>query len=377
MPESVSTRSAYKMLTCIYLCRTLLFFAPYADFFRKKFPFLIGLSTLRRLYIQKGGKVPLFNQATLFMMNQELLYKYFKGTASIEEEKQILDWVEASEENREAYLKERMLFDVSLFSTKQDNKKKAIRLMPTLRWAARIAAAVIIAVSGYYMTTNYIYNKDAQPQTITVPAGQRAQITLADGTRVWLNAQSTLTYASDFGRNDRNVELDGEAYFEVAKNKKLPFYVHTEMHKVRVVGTSFNVCAYKGSKEFETTLVEGIVDIYPSCNNQVITRLQKDEFFANYDGRCKKTILPSYEYLRWKEGLYCFDDVPFSGILDKLEKYYNVKITVTSPRLLTHEGLTGKFREQDGIEHILRAISKEHPFKFRINENKDSIIIYE
>lgn len=338
---------------------------------------MIGLSTLRRLYIQKGGKVPLFNQATLFMMNQELLYKYFKGTASIEEEKQILDWVEASEENREAYLKERMLFDVSLFSTKQDNKKKTIRFMPTLRWAARIAAAVIIAVSGYYMTTNYIYNKDAQPQTITVPAGQRAQITLADGTRVWLNAQSTLTYASDFGRNDRNVELDGEAYFEVAKNKKLPFYVHTEMHKVRVVGTSFNVCAYKGSKEFETTLVEGIVDIYPSCNNQVITRLQKDEFFANYDGRCKKTILPSYEYLRWKEGLYCFDDVPFSGILDKLEKYYNVKITVTSPRLLTHEGLTGKFREQDGIEHILRAISKEHPFKFRINENKDSIIIYE
>ena len=305
---------------------------------------MIGLSTLRRLYIQKGGKVPLFNQATLFMMNQELLYKYFKGIASIEEEKQILDWVEASEENREAYLKERMLFDVSLFSTKQDNKKKAIRLMPMLRWAARIAAAVIIAVSG---------------------------------TRVWLNAQSTLTYASDFGRNDRNVELDGEAYFEVAKNKKIPFYVHTEMHKVRVVGTSFNVCAYKGSKEFETTLVEGIVDIYPSCNNQVITRLLKDEFFANYDGRCKKTILPSYEYLRWKEGLYCFDDVPFSGILDKLEKYYNVKITVTSPRLLTHEGLTGKFREQDGIEHILRAISKEHPFKFRINENKDSIIIYE
>lgn len=107
---------------------------------------MIGLSTLRRLYIQKGGKVPLFNQATLFMMNQELLYKYFKGIASIEEEKQILDWVEASEENREAYLKERMLFDVSLFSTKQDNKKKAIRLMPMLRWAARIAAAVIISV---------------------------------------------------------------------------------------------------------------------------------------------------------------------------------------------------------------------------------------
>lgn len=310
------------------------------------------------------------------MMNQDLLYKYFSGTASIEEEKQILDWVEASDENREVFLKERMLFDVALFSEKQVTRKTA-RLIPMLRWTARVAAAVIVAVSGYFMTTDFIYNKGAQPQTITVPAGQRAQITLADGTRVWLNSKSTLTYAGNFGRKERNVQLDGEAYFEVAKNKSIPFYVQTEMHNVRVVGTCFNVCAYRDSKEFETTLVEGIVDIYTSDSKQVVTRLQKDEFFANYDGRCKKTILPSYEYLRWKEGLYCFDDVPFSGILDKLEKYYNVKITVTSPRLLTHEGLTGKFREQDGIEHILRAISKEHPFKFRINEEKDSIIIYE
>lgn len=310
------------------------------------------------------------------MMNQDLLYKYFSGIASIEEEKQILDWVEASDENREAFLKERMLFDVALFSGKPEAKKTA-RLIPMLRWTARVAAAVIVAVSGYFLTTDFIYNKGAHPQTITVPAGQRAQITLADGTRVWLNAKSTLTYAGNFGRKERNVQLDGEAYFEVAKNKSIPFYVHTEMHNVRVVGTSFNVCAYRDSKEFETTLVEGIVDIYTADSKQVVTRLQKDEFFANYDGRCKKTILPSYEYLRWKEGLYCFDDVPFSGILDKLEKYYNVKITVTSPRLLTHEGLTGKFREQDGIEHILRAISKEHPFKFSINEEKDSIIIYE
>ncbi len=310
-------------------------------------------------------------------MNQELLYKYFKGTTSIEEEKQILDWVEAADENHEAFLKERMLFDISLFSEKQETKKKTTRLIPIFRWTVRIAAAIIVAVSGYFMTIDYLYNKGAQLQTITVPAGQRAQIILADGTRVWLNSKSTLTYASNFGRKDRNVNLDGEAYFEVTKNKNIPFYVNTEMNKVRVVGTSFNVCAYNGSKEFETTLVEGIVDIYPSCNDQAITRLQKNEFFANYDGHLKKTVLPSYEYLRWKEGLYCFDDVPFSGILDKLEKYYNVKITVTSPKLLNHEGLTGKFREQDGIEHILRAISKDHPFRFTINEAKDSIVIYE
>ena len=309
-------------------------------------------------------------------MNQELLYKYFKGAATIEEEKRILDWVEASEENREAFLKERMMFHVALFSNRQDAKKKTVHLTPILKWGMRAAAVIMIGVCGYFMTNDYLYNKLAQPQTVTVPAGQRAQITLADGTRVWLNAQSTLTYTSNFGRDERNVELDGEAYFEVAKNKDIPFYIHTEMNNVRVVGTCFNVCAYKGSKEFETTLVEGIVDIYPANNNKVITRLQKDEFFANYDGKYKKTILPSYEYLRWKEGLYCFDDVPFSGILDKLEKYYNVKITVADPELLNYDSCTGKFREQDGIEHILRTISKDHPFEFSINEEKDSITIY-
>lgn len=311
-------------------------------------------------------------------MNQELLYKYFKGITSIEEEKMILDWVDASDENRDTFLKERMIYDISLFSDKQDNnEKKTVRIMPMLRWTARMAAVTIVAIAGYFITSDFLYNKEVQLQTVTVPAGQRAQITLADGTRVWLNSKSTMKYAANFGRNERNVELDGEAYFEVAKNKSIPFYVHTETNKVKVVGTSFNVCAYSGSHEFGTTLVEGVVDIYPANSSQIITRLQKDEVFLNENGKCRKTVLPSYEYLRWKEGLYCFDDAPFSGILSRLEKYYNVKITVASPQLLNYSSFTGKFREQDGIEHILRTISKDHPFKFRINEEKDSIVIYE
>ena len=216
--------------------------------------------------------------------------------------------------------------------------------------------------------------KSACQQTITVPAGQRAQITLADGTKVWLNSKSTLTYASNFGRKERNVELDGEAYFEVAKNKKIPFFVNTEINRVKVVGTHFNVCAYKGSNEFETTLIEGIVDIYPIGSDQVITRLTKDEFFGSYNGKYKKTTLPSYEYLRWKEGLYCFDDAPFNSLLNKLEKYYNVNISVRNLNILNYR-CTGKFKEQDGIEHILKVIQKDHKFTYSINEEKDSIII--
>ena len=111
-------------------------------------------------------------------MNQELLYKYFKGITSVEEEKMILDWIDASDENRNIFLKERMIYDISLFSDKQgNNEKKTVRIMPMLRWTARIAAVTIVAIAGYFITSDFLYNKEVQLQTVTVPAGQRAQIT--------------------------------------------------------------------------------------------------------------------------------------------------------------------------------------------------------
>lgn len=309
-------------------------------------------------------------------MDQKLLYKYFKGIATIDEEKQLLDWVDESPANRKAFQKERMLYDIALFTDEKKLKKeeKKARILPMLKWSARVAAVVVVALSCGFLFRDYQYNKAAQMQTVAVPAGQRAQITLADGTRIWLNAKSTLTYATNFGRTERNVTLEGEAYFEVAKNKDIPFYVNTEKNKVRVVGTSFNVCAYKDSKEFETTLVEGIVDIYAAGNEKPIVRLQKNEFFADYDGKLKKTVLPSYDYLRWKEGFYCFDDSELSHILNRLELYYNVKITVKNKKLLSHR-YTAKFKEQDGIEHILKVIQKDQNFKYYINEEKDQITI--
>lgn len=309
-------------------------------------------------------------------MNQDVLFKYFKGYASIEEEKEILDWIDASDENRKAFQKERMLYDIALFADEKQEKKqnKKMQMLPLLKWSARIAAVVVIAIGCGFFFKDYTYNKNAMMQTVTVPMGQRAQITLADGTRVWLNAKSTLTYASNFGRTERNVTLDGEAFFEVAKNKEIPFYVNTQKNKVEAVGTAFNVCAYNGSEEFETTLVEGIVDIYAAGIEKPITRLEKNEFFADYNGKLKKTVLPSYEYLRWKEGLYCFDDSEVGHILSRLELYYNVKITVNNPKL-EHCRYTAKFKEQDGIEHILKVIQKDQKFSYRMNEAQDSIII--
>jgi ferric-dicitrate binding protein FerR (iron transport regulator) len=134
------------------------------------------------------------------------------------------------------------------------------------------------------------------------------------------------------------------------------------------------VSAYKGSNEFETTLVEGIVDIYNRKDDGMITRLTKNQFFTMEGDSFRKKYLHSYEFLRWKEGLYCFDDTPLKSLLDKLENYYNVKITVENPAILDYQ-CTGKFKENDGVEHILNVIRKDHVFSYTINENKDSIVI--
>ena len=204
-------------------------------------------------------------------MNQDLLHKYFKGETSVDEEKRILNWVDESEENRKTLQKERMLFDIALFTdSKRKMREKAgagARIIPMLRWSARIAAAVIVAVSCGLLINEYRYDKLAQLQTVTVPAGQRAQITLADGTKVWLNSESTLSYRSDFGRRDRDVELDGEAYFEVSKNTNKPFLVIAEDVQVKVYGTTFNINTLL-ENQIQTTLVKGSVGIQVQDSSQ-------------------------------------------------------------------------------------------------------------
>ena len=312
-------------------------------------------------------------------MEKETLYKFFDGKASREEKEAVRIWLESSPENEQELFKEREFFDALLLtgSTKVAGMEKKSRpfYRTVLLEAIKIAAVFAITVaSGTYFYKSEICKIGEAMNTITVPAGQRANLTLADGTNVWLNARSEMRYPAVFTGNKREITLDGEAYFEVAKNKEIPFYVNTETNQVRVVGTHFNVCAYKGSNEFETTLVEGIVDIYAYDNERPLTRLTKNEFFGSYQGKYKKAVLPSYDYLRWREGLYCFDDSPFSCILTKLEKYYNVKITVENPKVLNYR-CTGKFKEQDGVEHILKVIQKDHPFTYTIREEGDSIRI--
>lgn len=305
-------------------------------------------------------------------MEKETLNRYFSGEATREEQEQVLDWVDASEENRKELEKERLLFDIALFSTHKDVVRK--RLSSTIRISMGIAASIAVILCCYFLVSNYKNEEHLQWQSVVAPAGQKAQVTLTDGTKIWLSSKTTLRYPSNFGHANRDVTLDGEAYFEVAKNKKLPFIVQTEHNKVQVVGTHFNICAYNGSNNFETTLTEGIVDIYELNSDIATARLTEDERYSEVNGVGTKSKISSLDFLMWREGIYCFDDMPFPAIATKLERYYNVKITILNPAMMNYR-CTGKFNEQDGIIHLLKVIQQDCSFKFTFDQQKRSIII--
>ena len=212
---------------------------------------------------------------------------------------------------------------------------------------------------------------------LIVPTAGECYITLEDHTKVWINAESKIKYPVQFTAGERKVYLEGEAYFEVAHNKEIPFYVQTENIKVQVTGTKFDVCSYKGSNSFIARLIEGSINLLTNNakEEKPITSLTKGKYFSMENGKYKTGEMSSNNALAWMQGIYYFDDVPFKELLDKIALYYNYKITVKNPKILENYRCTGKFKDLDGIEHILKVIQKDHPFKYNIDNEHNKITI--
>lgn len=192
-------------------------------------------------------------------MNKDLLFKFFEGKSSLDEEKKIREWMEESNSNFNCFMKTRREYDIQILSGSNviaSNKKKLI----PLQWIVGAAATIIILIIGGIYLFN-IENNIEQYNTIIVPAGQRINLILSDNTNLWLNANTEFRYPTEFSKKNRTVYLDGEAYFEVSKDENKPFIVKTSKGDVHVTGTSFNVEAYSKFDNFVTSLFEGGVDI--------------------------------------------------------------------------------------------------------------------
>jgi transmembrane sensor len=218
----------------------------------------------------------------------------------------------------------------------------------------------------------------APTNTLSVPYGKTFDVVLSDGTYVYLNAGSVLTYPSHFnGALKREVFLRGEGYFKVAKNKNIPFIVKTETLDTRVYGTEFNVSAYNSDSVTEVVLVEGSVGVKgvtktPTSSNKylVIKPSQKAS---------KKRALNILEiekvdvkpYISWKVGVLAFNNENIANIFQKLERKFNVKIKNNYSDLYKHS-YTGVFRSEN-VNEVLFTLSNHTNFYYTINGNKITI----
>ena len=305
----------------------------------------------------------------------ELLMKYIKGETTPEEREKVVRWLDEDPEHMHQYRSLRKLYDISLWSpieeTRQEEKQTRT-LKPVWIEFLKVAAVILITFLG----TKAFFDWKEDPvkmQTVIVPAGQRAELLLADGTKVWLNSRSKLKFPDRFQKDARNVELDGEGYFEVTHKEEAPFTVHTSRYDVKVLGTEFNVKAYNSKNQFETSLLKGCVEVSDANKSQIV-RLRPDEKVISDGSQLIRSAISDKNYFRWKEGLLCLDDESIGGLIDKLELYYDVKIIVQQASLMKYH-YSGKFRISDGVEHVLKVLQLKHKFTYIEEEEQNLIII--
>ena len=212
---------------------------------------------------------------------------------------------------------------------------------------------------------------------IQTPRGGNYQITLSDGSEVWLNAASKIRYPMIFSESERRVELQGEAYFHVTSvysqehTTKLPFIVETPRQEIRVLGTQFNVSDYHNEDIVRTTLVEGKVSVKVNnakVNNQVLLYAAGQQSVLQ-QSKLSIEMAELDNYIAWKDGVIVLDNTEFSSLIKQLERWYNVDF-VFKKSLQNDLTLSGRLPRNSNLSGILNALTLNTGLKFLIQENK-------
>ncbi|WP_342331370.1 FecR family protein [Pedobacter sp. FW305-3-2-15-E-R2A2] len=212
--------------------------------------------------------------------------------------------------------------------------------------------------------------------TITTPKGGQYQIILPDGTKVWLNAASSLVYPTAFSAVQRKVVLKGEAYFEVAKQlpKKVPFIVQTDRAKVEVLGTHFNVNAYDNEPFTKTTLLEGKVAVsYPETNHALILSPNQQAWNDKKTDLIRViTVDPEYD-IAWKKGWFMFNDESIESIMRKISRWYDVEV-VYEGKITAHQVFGGTVNRFENVSKVLEMLELTNAVHFKIEGRKITVM---
>jgi len=245
----------------------------------------------------------------------------------------------------------------------KEKKNFSINLDGKIFRSFQMVAAILILPLILFLAYTLVHPLDSEPtyfQTAT-ERGQKSNLILPDGTRVWLNSDSQLRYPDNFGRKNRNVELTGEAYFEVSKNKHKPFVVNAGQAEIKVLGTVFNLKSYPDDDEIETTLIEGRIEIkVKSQKEKGIQRkyeMKPGESLIYYTKEDKVKIheFKKDEIVGWKNNQLIFRDDNFDKLVKKIERWYDVKI-IYDQEQLKNQRLTVELYKGERLNRLLEII---------------------
>lgn len=263
----------------------------------------------------------------------------------------------------------RLAFSINRLSG-GSKKKVFLRLVS---YAAAMFIGVVLSISAFYFVEKKPLAMVGTYKLVT-DKGEKSYLQLPDGTNVWLNSCTTIEYAPDYGKSNRDIHLDGEAYFEVAKNKELPFIVKTSGGiDVKAVGTAFNVLAYSDDAKLITTLFSGKVVVQPTLTKQQIL-LEPNQVAVYYKGRNKIEIVPYDKkmFAQWRGGALSFEMMYLEDITKLLERNYNVVFRYQNQKIKKLK-FSGSFRNSEDLSEILRVIKTNTSITYQVV--KDTIII--
>ncbi|MDR3696700.1 FecR domain-containing protein [Mucilaginibacter sp.] len=207
--------------------------------------------------------------------------------------------------------------------------------------------------------------------TVTTPRGGEYQIVLADGTKAWLNAASSLKFPTAFTGNTRRVEITGEVYFEVAKNKDKPFIVSSNGAEVEVLGTHFDVMAYNDEPEIKTTLLEGSVK-FRKNKAEVLLSPGEQAVSAYASGNIKVQKANIGETMAWREGYFVFQDENIEGIMRKVSRWYNVDVVYKGN--MEDKEYGGKISRYKNISDVLKSLELTGTIHFKVEERRVTVM---
>lgn len=203
--------------------------------------------------------------------------------------------------------------------------------------------------------------------TLTTPRGGQYQVTLPDGTKVWLNAASSLKYPTAFTGSERKVELTGEAYFEVTENKSQPFMVESQGHVIQVLGTAFNINAYQNESHMITTLVRGSISLTHAQTGEKAVLKPNQQALLSGQSITVHSV-DAHDHIAWKEGLIVLNEADLPAIARQIERWYDVSFDTTN--LPSGHSLNGEVPRNTKLSALLKIMEKNTGIKFRIEERR-------